>query len=145
MAVKVDINIGFMPQILCNPWLPVARIDKVNNPEGDIVDMFLIVLTEQAPALRGAAQAVNFTQRGFGRRRKSPTARRLTVAAHRPRATGQTHPASTDRRKEQEGGHNQDRLANAIRTTQGVLFMSLLTNVQQFNLLGLFTANGGLL
>ncbi|SAG36493.1 Uncharacterised protein [Enterobacter cloacae] len=60
MAVEIDINIRFVAQVLRNPRLPVAWIDKIDDPERDIVDMFLIVLTEQSPAFWGSAQAVNF-------------------------------------------------------------------------------------
>jgi hypothetical protein len=31
VAIKIDINIGLLPQILGDPRLPVARVDQINN------------------------------------------------------------------------------------------------------------------
>lgn len=40
VAAEVDIDIRLLAEVLRNPWLPVARVDKVDNAEGNIIDMF---------------------------------------------------------------------------------------------------------
>ena len=67
VAAEVDIDIRLLAEVLRNPWLPVARVDKVDNAEGNIIDMFLVIFAKQSPAFRHAAQAVNFPQRCFAR------------------------------------------------------------------------------
>lgn len=33
VAAEVDIDIRLLAEVLRNPWLPVARVDKVDNAE----------------------------------------------------------------------------------------------------------------
>ena len=72
MTVEIDINIGLLSQVLGDPWLPVARIDEIDNTQRDVIDMFLIVFAKQTPAFGNAPQAVNFAQRGAARRGIDP-------------------------------------------------------------------------
>ena len=65
VAAKIDVDIRLLAEVLRDPRLPVARVDKIDNAEGNIIDMFLVVFTKQPPAFRHAAQAVNFPQRCF--------------------------------------------------------------------------------
>ena len=143
MAVKVDINIGFLPLILRDPRLPVARIDKVDNTERDIVEMFLIVFTEQTPALWRPAQAVDPRNEVLAgaKRPHSPAASSSTAppASHGTKTSGVSRQT-----KEQEGGNDQNAFAGCRPDGSGRILHAFLTNVQQFDLLGLFATNGGL-
>ena len=107
--------------------------------------MLLIVFTKQTPALGRTAQAVDLTQRGFGWRSEQspqPGCQQQHRAASQP---GDEHIRRQQAdKKEQEGGDDQNGLTNAVRAAQGILFMRLLTNVQQFDLLCLFATDGGL-
>ena len=107
--------------------------------------MFLIVFTEQAPALWRPAQAVDLAQRGFSRWSKEtpkPAGQQQHRAASQP---GDKHIRREQAdEKEQEGSNDQNGFTDAVRAAQGVLFMRFLANVQQFDLLCLFATNGRL-
>ena len=107
--------------------------------------MLLIVFTKQTPALGRTAQTVDLSQRGFGRRgEQSPQ----PGSQQQHRTTGQPGDKHIRRqqadKKEQEGGDDQNGFPNAVRAAQGILFMRLLANVQQLDLLSLFATDGGL-
>ncbi|CWX93732.1 Uncharacterised protein [Salmonella enterica subsp. enterica serovar Typhi] len=72
MAIKVNINIRLLPKILRNVRLPVGRVNKVDDAQGNIVNLLLIILPKQSPAAGRSPQTVNFPQRAFRRRRKKP-------------------------------------------------------------------------
>ncbi|MNL35153.1 hypothetical protein D3C87_1571650 [compost metagenome] len=62
LAVKVDIHVGGLAQILGDIRLPVRRINKIDDAERDIADLPLIRFAKQPPTLGGATQAVHFFQ-----------------------------------------------------------------------------------
>lgn len=40
VAAKIDVDIRLLAEVLRDPRLPVARVDKIDNAEGNIIDMF---------------------------------------------------------------------------------------------------------
>ena len=76
VTAEIDIDIRLLAEILGNPGLPVARIDQIDNPQGDIIDLLLVILAKQTPAFGHPAQAVDLPERRFTRRRvDTPQAR----------------------------------------------------------------------
>lgn len=43
MVIKVNINICLLFKILCNVGLLVGRVNKVDDVQGNIVNLFLII------------------------------------------------------------------------------------------------------
>lgn len=75
MAIKVNINIRLLPKILRNVGLPVGRVNKVDDAQGYIVNLLLIILPKQSPAAGRSPQTVNFRSALFDGGAKSPKVR----------------------------------------------------------------------